>query len=78
MTFTLRARVLAGRLMLDEPIALPDGTEVELVLANENDQLDDADRARLHAALGRASEQFARHEGIPAEEVIAKLRGQKA
>jgi hypothetical protein len=44
----LRARVKNGRLVLDEPTALPEGTEVELALP---DELDDDERARLHAAL---------------------------
>lgn len=38
-------------LVLDEPIDLPGGTEVALVPADEGDDLDAADRARLHQAL---------------------------
>ena len=48
---TLKARVKAGRLIVDEPTDLPEGTEVELLPLDPGDWLDDADRAALHKAL---------------------------
>ncbi|MCG8425565.1 MAG: hypothetical protein MJE77_47405 [Proteobacteria bacterium] len=75
MKFTLQARVLDGRLVLDEPVDLPDGTEVELVPVDDGDDLDDADRARLHASLRRAADQFANGQGIPAEDALRRLCG---
>ena len=74
MTLTLKARVHDGRLILDEPIDLPEGTEVELVPANDGDDLDDADRARLHAAITRSAEQFRSGRSIPAEKVLELLK----
>lgn len=74
MTFTMTARVHDGRLLLDEPVNLPEGTEVELVLADDGDALDGTDRSRLHAALDRSAKQLARGEMIPAEEVLSRLR----
>ncbi len=68
----LRARVKNGRLLLDEPTELPDGTEVNLAVLD--DDLDDEDRARLHAALEASEEEFKASKGIPAAEVIAELR----
>ena len=68
----LRARVKNGRLLLDEPTELPDGTEVNLAVLN--DDLDDEDRVRLHAALEASEEEFKAGKGIPAAEVIAELR----
>ena len=68
----LRARVKNGRLLLDEPTELPDGTEVNLAVLD--DDLDDEDRARLHAALEASEEEFKAGKGIPAAEVIAELR----
>ena len=68
----LRARVRNGRLLLDEPTELPDGTEVNLAVLD--DDLDDEDRARLHAALEASEEEFKAGQGIPAAEVIAELR----
>jgi hypothetical protein len=46
----LKARVRDGRLVLDEPTALPDGTEVRVALL-DGDELDEEDRAALEAAL---------------------------
>jgi hypothetical protein len=74
MTLTLRARVRGGRLILDEPVDLPEGSEVDLVLADEQDDLDDADRARLHAALERGRAQLARGDVLGREEVAERLR----
>ena len=68
----LRARVKNGRLLMDEPTELPDGTEVNLAVLD--DDLDDVDRARLHAALEVSDEEFKAGKGIPAAEVIAELR----
>ncbi len=70
-----KARVRSGHLMLDEPTELPDGTEIELVVAHPEDMLDDADRARLHAALERAAAQFREGLGIPAEVALRRLVG---
>ena len=47
----LRARVEKGRLILDEPTALPDGTIVHLVLDDEGDDLTEDERRALHEAL---------------------------
>jgi hypothetical protein len=70
---TLRARVRNGRLVLDEPTDLPEGREVELAVI-DGDDLDDEDRARLHAALDGADDELRAGEGIPGEQVIAELR----
>ncbi len=76
---TLRARVLNGRLTLDEPSNLPEGTEVELFVltdgdALDDDDLDDDDRARLHAAIAASRSELQRGAGIPAVEVLDGLR----
>ena len=73
MTLSLEARVRGGRLVLDEPVDLPDGTEVDLVPADEGDDLDDADRARLHQALRRSADQFRAGHGVSAKQVLAEL-----
>ena len=73
MTLTLKARVRGGRLVLDEPVDLPEGTEVALVPADEGDGLDDADRARLHQALRRSANQFRTGQGTSAKQVLAEL-----
>ena len=47
-TGALKAKVKNGRLILDEPVDLPEGTEVQLQLADEGDGLDEAEREQLH------------------------------
>jgi hypothetical protein len=69
---TVRARVKNGRLVLDEPTDLPEGAEVEL--ASIDDELDDEDRARLHAALDAADDELRAGKGIPGDRIVAALR----
>jgi hypothetical protein len=45
-----KTQVKGGRIVLDEPTNLPDGAEVRLALVDDDD-LDDAERAALHAAI---------------------------
>jgi hypothetical protein len=71
---TLKARVRNGRLVVDEPCELPEGTELDLALAEDEDELDDAERAALHAALEDSWASARRGETRPAELLIQKLR----
>jgi len=70
---TIKARVTAGRLLVDEPTDLPDGTEVELLALDPGDWLDDADRAALHAALDESDADVAAGRLVDAEEVLREL-----
>ncbi len=74
MTLTLRGHIENGKIVVDEGVDLPDGTEVRLTLVNDADDLDEEDRARLHAALDESQAEIDRGEGVPAREVIAELR----
>ena len=71
---SLRARVQNGRLVLDEPTALPDGTVIDLVADDEGDDLTDTDRAALHASLTRSWESLNAGRVRPAAEIIDELR----
>jgi len=71
---SLRARVANGRLVLDEPTTLPDGTIVNLVLDDEGDDLTETDRAALHAALTRSSESLNAGLVRPASAIVDELR----
>jgi hypothetical protein len=51
---TIKGRVRDGRLVVDEPTHLPEGTELELLPLDPGDWLDDADRAALHSALAQS------------------------
>jgi len=44
---------------------------------DQGDDLDDEDRARLHAALRRSDEEFRAGPGIPAAEVVDRLRSRR-
>lgn len=71
---TIKARVRAGRLVVDEPTTLPEGTELELLPLDPGDWLDDADRAALHAALAQSQADVAAGRLIDAADVIEALR----
>jgi hypothetical protein len=71
---TLQARVVNGRFVIDEPSPFPDGTVVELVVADQEDELDDEERAELHTALDKAWESAKAGRGRRAADLIAKLR----
>ena len=70
----LKARVENGRLKLDEPTSLPEGAEVSLVLADEWDELGEAERAALHEALEESIKEAEAGELVDADEVLAELR----
>ena len=71
---TIRARVRKGRLVLDEPTDLPDGTEIELLALDPGDWLDDQDRAALHEALRQSGADVAAGRLVDAEEILRELR----
>jgi hypothetical protein len=71
---TIKARVRAGRLVVDEPTNLPEGTEVELLPLDPGDWLDDADRAALHRALGQSQGDVAAGRLIDAADILKGLR----
>ena len=71
---SLKAHVQNGRLVLDAPTDLPDGTEVELVPADSWDDLNDEDRKKLLAALAKSDEDVTHGRVRPAGEVLAGLR----
>lgn len=69
----LRARVHHGQLYLNEPTTLPEGTVLRLVTDEPTDELDDPDRAALHAALLRSEADFRSSTGISAAALLAEL-----
>ena len=71
---TLKARVCAGRLVVDEPTDLRGGTEVELLPLDPGDWLDEADRAALHAALRDSDADVAAGRLVDAAAILKELR----
>jgi hypothetical protein len=73
---TLKARVRKGRLVVDEPTDLPEGTEVELLPLDPGDWLSDEDRSALHRALAASSVEVEAGRVIDAAEVLRELRSE--
>lgn len=73
MMSTIRARVRNGRLIVDEPTDLPEGTELDLVVDGAGDGLDEAERTALDAAIARAWASVQAGEGRLAADVLADL-----
>ena len=71
---TIKARVNAGRLVVDEPTDLPDGTELELLPLDPGDWLGEADRAALHKALRESDADVAAGRLIDADDILKELR----
>jgi hypothetical protein len=70
----LRARVHNGRLVLDEPTALPEGTVLDLVADDEGDDLGDAELAARDVAITAAWRSVLAGRGKPVSEILANLR----
>ena len=70
----LRALVKDGRVVLDEPTSLPEGTVLDLVVDDEGDDLDEAERADLHEHLAAAWDSVRSGKVRPAAELLAEIR----
>jgi hypothetical protein len=69
----IRARIENGRISGDAPPGLPEG-EVELVLPETEDDMSEAELARLKEALARGFEEVKAGRFRPARDVAADLR----
>lgn len=74
MRMTIKARVRAGRLVLDEPTDLPEGTEVDLLPLDPGDWLDEDDRAALHEALRESGADVAAGRLVNVDEILRELK----
>jgi hypothetical protein len=73
----LRARVQNGRLVLDEPTNLPEGTVIDLVADDEGDNLTDDERRALHEALSSSWQSAKAGRLRSASEILDELRKQR-
>jgi hypothetical protein len=71
----LKAIVKNGRLVLDEPTKLPEGTEVELLPVH--DESDPEERARILQSIEEGYEDFERGDHMDGFEFIAQLRAKR-
>jgi hypothetical protein len=69
----IRVRIENGRISGDAPPGLPDG-EVDLCLADPDDEMSEDDLARLNEALVRGFESLKEGSFRAASDVIADLR----
>ena len=72
---SLKVQVTNGRLVIDQPIDLPDGAEVEVVIVDDN--LTPAERAELHASLDRALDDSAAGRHVDAREYLEQYRSRR-
>jgi hypothetical protein len=70
----LQARVEKGRLVLDEPTTLPEGTVLELVADDEGDDLNESERRALHDALSKSWQSAEAGRLRPASSIIDELQ----
>jgi hypothetical protein len=70
----LRARVEKGRLLLDEPTELPDGTVIDLVADDEGDDLSEGERQALHDALSNSWASVESGRVAPVQAILDELR----
>jgi hypothetical protein len=70
----IRAKVFNGRIVVDEPTTLPDGTILDLVLNDEGDELSPEERRALDAAISKAWDATKAGRVRSASDVITDLR----
>jgi hypothetical protein len=73
----VRATVRNGRLVVDEPTQLPEGTVLDLVMDDGGDELDEAGRAALDEAISRSLEDEREGRTAPAERILERLRARR-
>jgi hypothetical protein len=73
----VRATVHNGRLIVDEETQLPEGTVLDLVIDDEGDDLDEAQRRALDAVISESLRQAERGEVAPAEDILGRLRARR-
>jgi hypothetical protein len=71
----LKATVRNGRIVVDEPTNLPEGTVLSLVVDHpDHDDMSPEEKAALDAALTRSWAQIQTGQAIPIEQVLEKMR----
>lgn len=73
----LRAHVENGRLVLNEPTSLPDGTVLDLVMDDGGDEMNEEEREALDRVLLTSFESAKAGELRPASDLLEDLRHQR-
>lgn len=71
---SIRARVSSGRIIVDEPTLLPEGTTLNLVVDDEGDDLDDEELESLNAHLAAGWKSAQAGNFRPASELLSEFR----
>jgi hypothetical protein len=74
----VRAHVARGRILVDEPTDLPDGTELCLVAVDDSGELSDDERAELIQSIEDGAEDIARGEYVDGLEFANQLLAKRA
>jgi len=69
-----KAHVRNGRIVVDKPTDLPDGTELYLLPIKDGDELGEEERAALHAAIEEAENELDAGQIVSEEDLWARLR----
>jgi hypothetical protein len=78
MSMSVRATVCNGRLIVDQPTDLPEGTVLDLVIDDEGDELDPREREALNAAISRSLKQADEGRTAPVQEILDRLRARRS
>lgn len=70
----LHARVKNGRVVVDDPTDLPEGSKVDLLLLDADTEWPADERIAIDASIRRGLEQADREELLSVEEVLTRLR----
>lgn len=74
MNLPIKAKVQNGRFVLEDPTTeLPEGTVVELYPADDEDDMDPEERARLDAFLQASAEEIKQGKIVTREELKQRL-----
>jgi len=73
----LKAKVTGGRLIVDEPTDLPEGTEISLVPADPHDAMSVSERERLHGQIMEAIDS-PESEDVDSATLLAELGAMRA
>lgn len=71
---SIRAKVVNGRLVVDEPTTLPEGTVLDLVIDDGGDDLGTEARRALDAAIARSAAELRSGKGRTADDVMRDIR----
>lgn len=69
----LKARVVNGRFVIETPAPFPEGTELDLQIVDDGDEMDEEEQAALDAALSEAANEAKAGRTRPIGELLKRL-----